>query len=335
MLIDKIGEFEAIRRFIGAMGGDCSDKETLPDNVIVGNGDDACVIRIGTQEMAFTVDQMRDGMHFLSNRHEPEGIGYRAAAAALSDLAAMGGAEPVFSLVCVSIPRSVEMEFMERVYSGISCCMRAFGCHVCGGDTVSGSEISISIFAAGVMRGPILCRGGATKGEAVLVTGRIGGPELGLHAMNRFSDEEIFESADLKWCVNRFYRPEPRIEEAREMAKGRAKCAIDISDGLFADLRHICEMSGVGMVIDLDLMEEAAEVVNSCKIMGFDYYDHIMSCGEEFEIIITAEESDALLFENSGLAKRIGRVVKGREPLFIGNGSQLKPLKAGWDHFSG
>lgn len=298
--LGKIGEHEAIRRLV--------KKLVSHPELAVGAGDDCAVCRVpGTgSDQVFTTDPMVEGVHFLANE-KPERVGNKAVGRVLSDLAAMG-AVPQWMLVNVVAPQELSIDYLERVYDGMNRLCERFGAVVIGGDLAKGPAFELHLFGTGLVpSGRALLRSGAQVNDAVLVTGPLGGSLEGRH---------------LDFV--------PRVEEGLFLREsGWVNAAMDISDGLATDLRHILSQSGVG-----------AELVSE-KIPCNGTLDQALYDGEDFELLLTVSEEhrkalqDAWRHRFSSDLHWIGRITDNPGDLVILRDGKAELIQAkAFEHFS-
>src|SRR5437868_6994748 len=260
-------------------------------------------------------DTSVEGVHFRREWLNHFEIGYRATAASLSDLAAMA-ARPIGVLIALTLPEVDRAEARELA-TGIREGAAASMCPIIGGDLSAGKDLSLTITALGSVARPIP-RAGAKVGDRVYVTGILGGPAAAVRAWKAGIEPSERDRA-------RFAHPIPRIEAAMGLAARGATSAIDLSDGLAADLAHVAAASKVRIEVDAD------------RIPRFDDISAIeaASAGEEYEIVVTAPGIDVRRFsEEFGLElTEIGRVVAGPPGVELRQGGERVTAPAGYDHF--
>ncbi len=234
-----------------------------------GIGDDAAVVDVppGSRLVASTDTSVED-VHFRRHWLTPREIGYRACAAALSDLAAMAAA-PLGMLVALTVSPQWLLH-AESLADGMGDAAVAAQCPIVGGDVTAGDRLSLTVTVLGHASRPV-GRRGARPGDAVFVTGRLGGPGAALAALRAGQVPSPLHR-------ERFARPVPRIGEARWLAERGATAMIDISDGLSSELRHLAAASAVALDIDLDAVLVLDDVLPTDAAVS----------GEEYELLCTA-----------------------------------------------
>jgi thiamine-monophosphate kinase len=279
-------------------------------------GDDAAVLDVPKGEkLVVSTDTSLEGVHFRREWLNHFEIGYRATASSLSDLAAMG-ARPLGLVIALTLPEGGG-EDVRTLATGIREGASAVLCPIVGGDLTAGKVLSLTITALGSVARP-LSRAGAKPGQRLYVTGRLGGPAAALRAW-----EEGHEPNDRDRA--RFAHPVPRIDAAIGLAERGATAAIDVSDGLIADIAHIAAASKVCIEVDLARIP---------RLEGISALE-AASSGEEYEIVVTAPELDVAGFTAEfGLdLTEIGRVVAGSSRVeLLENGKQITAPR-GFDHF--
>lgn len=308
-------EFDLLRRIFTRLG------DTAGESL----GDDCALFQLGGATLAASIDTALEGVHFRTDWLDFMEIGYRSAAAALSDLAA-DGAEPIGLLVSLGIPGDASKpEAGEEIMAGVAQCARNVGASVLGGDLVRSDRYMLDIAVLGVAARPVR-RAGAREGDGLWVTGYLGGAGLALAQLRA----GLRPPTPLR---NRYACPDPRIEAGRWLAARGATAMIDISDGLAADAAHLSAASEVGIEIDLEKVPlwEGVEAMAAA------------ASGEEFELLLTMPpqfgDSGASTFRaDTGVElTRIGvclREAGGRRGgLRLLFNNQQVPLPPGYDHF--
>lgn len=286
--IRDIGEFGLIAR-IEAMA-QRAFAQAMPRSVVVGIGDDAALLRTRADEdVVVTTDALVEAVHFDLAHETPRIAGRRALAANLSDLAAMG-ARPLGFVVAMSAPAATPVATALGMTRGMLDLAVRFGCPLVGGNLARASEIGLAITVVGaVRRGRALLRSGARAGDRVFVTGTLGGA-----ALERASGR-----------VGR--AAEPRVAAGRSLAAlpGIGAC-IDVSDGLGADLGHICRASRVRARIDAERLPVPRGFAAACARLGRDPLRLAAAGGEDYELLFTARGRAA---DAGRLARRLGVAV--------------------------
>lgn len=289
--------------FLAYLRGRC---RKLPQ-VTVGIGDDAAVIEAVQGQQIACVDQIIDGVDFLSAEHALADVGYKAVAINLSDIAAMGGT-PTTALVSLSLPEQNSTRIAGEVYEGILEAAAQFDLAIAGGDiSTYDGPLAISVTLLGyVDKNEAFLRSGATEGNAILVSGAVGGSIRGRHL-----------------------RPTPRLELAKRIRQyAQVTAAIDISDGLSLDLDRLCAASGVGAELDTERIPIHEDAHALSTTSGRTPFQHAWSDGEDFELLITMsqEHADSLAAQKLGVPlTQIGNIV-GRTGLWQREQGQLKRL---------
>ena len=302
-------EFDVIRELLARWGSRAE-----------GIGDDAAMLDVpaGEQLIAST-DASVEHIHFERTWLTPREIGYRATMAALSDLAAMA-ASPLGVLLALGLPKSW-LNVVGEIGDGVGDALDVAKTMVRGGDITGASDLTFGFTVLGSTAAP-LRRSGARLGDTVYVTGTLGGPGAALAAWQSGATPSP-EARD------RFARPVARIGAAIWLARGGARAAIDISDGLLADAEHMAIASGVRIQIDLERLPLHPGVTPREAAVS----------GEEYELIVCAAALNVSAFERAaGLSlTAVGRVL---EPIPDGfgvsvrmNGERLAPVE-GFRHFS-
>ena len=303
-VLRDIGEFDLIDLLSQGAGHD--------PGVIVGIGDDAAAFELPSGHVAVTTcDSQIENVHFKKDKIEPQDVGWRAVAVNLSDLAAMG-AEPHYIVVSLALPAGLEVSWIRSVYAGIAEINREFAISIIGGNiSRTAGPIVIDVTAIGsCRRSDLILRSGARAGDWVVVTGEPGGSALGL-ALAGAPEAERTDERDRFLSAHR--RPTPRCNEGRMAAgTGLAHAMIDVSDGVLADLGHICEQSELGAEIDINALPVSGLFADTAAKLELDPVELALAGGEDYELLMAVHPSHiqtlAAGFANDNLAPihRIG-----------------------------
>lgn len=297
-----------------------------PD-VVQGIGDDCARVQVQSgYELAVTTDTLVAGVHFPVDT-PPHAIGYKSLAVNLSDLAAMG-AEPAWVTLALTLPQA-DMAWLASFAGGFFSLAKQYGVQLIGGDTTQG-PLSITVQAHGfIPQGQAITRGGAKPGDYICVTGFLG--EAGLSLL-KYKNGDI--SADSR---NRLNYPEPRVIAGIAL-RGIASAAIDVSDGLIADLGHILTQSGVGARMtleDLPLSAAMLEDQDPAKM-----YELALTAGDDYELCFTISEQhieriNQLQYDLKLPIKHIGNIQEASGlRIYRSGGQPLEIASGGYEHFS-
>jgi len=298
MELKELGEFGLLKKLSGQF------KSTHP-RVIKGIGDDTSVtVQDETKYLLCTTDTLVEDIHFSLKHTSSYNLGKKAVSISLSDIAAMGGA-PTFLLTSIILPASTPVDFINLLYKGIKERADEFAVALVGGNTSASPEkiVITTIMLGEVPKDQVIFRKGASAGDVVYVTGRLGDSSLGLKIWKE-KDDKIITDPFLKDAMLAHIDPFPRVREGRKLAEKKlATSMIDISDGLISDLRHIAEESMVGAKIWLDKIP----ISTALKRWLVDHPSEItlsLSGGEDYELLFTAPKTNTPMIEN--LAKELG-----------------------------
>ncbi len=310
-------------------------------DLAAGVGDDCAVISgpAGRQWLV-TTDLLVEGTHFDLAFTDLVTLGRKALSVNLSDIAAMGGA-PRFWLASIALPASVGADGAGLLYMGMRDAADEHGAILIGGDTSSSREgLLISITAVGeCAAGRAVLRSGARPGDAVYVTGELGGSALGLKLL-----KDKVKDGDAARFIRRHNDPMPRVQAGQALAAGNALTSmIDISDGLMADLGHIADASGAGFEIRVDRVPVDPKFDALAKSVDADGLELMLSGGEDYELAFTVDASRVAEFERDAMQKagvrvtRIGEMLKdpSTRRAVLADGSPALLCRAGFDHFGG
>jgi len=329
MKVSELGEFGLID-LLAKMAGSGHNEQLL-----IGIGDDAAAWYGDTSIQLATVDSLIQDVHFSLATASWNELGWKALAAILSDIAAMGGI-PRYALVSLALPGHTEVVDVIALYKGMIELAQQFEVAIVGGDTSSAPLVAITITVFGSTRGQaqhILTRSAARPGEKVAVTGYLGAAAAGSEMLTKHLQVDPEATA----CFRKaFLQPHPRIAEGQLLVEQGVKTAIDISDGLISDLSHICKASQVGARIEVDRVPiEPIVKANFSNI----YLELALSGGEDYELLFTGNEEtiDKVRMAASCPITVVGEIVADRIGEVVLVDSQGNPFhlnKAGWEHFT-
>jgi thiamine-monophosphate kinase len=351
----------------GKVAGKAAEKaDSRGDFLKTGIGDDAAVFKVKAgYECLLSTDLLIEGIHFDLSYTGPKDLGYKALAANLSDIAAMGG-EPLLYFVSIAAPGEMDFRDFKRIFAGME--EAAQNARLAGGDTCNTPGplfISVSVIGQ-VEKGRAVKRSGAKPGDGIWVTGTLGDSAAGLEILKGAGRGEQVQSGWMpskarghtarmapprtaarayaassveKYLISRHLRPEARVKAGRLLSNsGIASSMIDISDGLSSDLRHITEVSGAGAVIfeeKLPISRELAAYAGRERAIKLS-----LSGGEDYELLFTVrgpegERRLSRLGDKAGVTfTKIGEVLKGdRAYLELENGIRKALKPEGYEHF--
>ena len=298
-------------------------------SVIQGIGDDAAIItsRAG-QWTVLTTDLLTEGVHFDLRTASMADIGFRAAAANLSDIAAMG-ATPQYVLVALAIPRTGTTRHVHQLYRGMMAACRPHHVGLIGGDTSASSGrwfLSVTLIGMVPPR-KALFRSGARIGDLLYVTGTIGDALAGLRLLNEppphakhYPLSAALSTRHRQFLIGRHLRPTARVAEGQWLSTHRfATSAIDISDGLSGDLRHICEESHVGADLDLSALPLSPACRAYAASRTLDPVGLALTGGEDYELLFTVSPRQRPQLERTALERGFSLTCIGKiHPLRFG-----------------
>jgi thiamine-monophosphate kinase len=310
-----LNEFEVIRRISTLL-------PSAPPEVLVPLGDDCAVLEIGDRTWVAASDMLVSGHHF-KGWATPEDVGYKAVAVNASDVAAMGGT-PRFVLASGGAPGP---ETALRCFEGVIEACQRFGVYPLGGDTTRADALTVDVAILGELASPPVLRSGANPGDLLGVTGELGASAAGLLALER-------GMTGPERLIRRCLRPEPRLEAAHVAAELGATAMIDLSDGLASDVSHVCDRSGVGCMVDLNLLPVKGDTRELARSLGRDPEVLAATGGEDYELLISAPGPvlDALAESVEVPLTVIGEITEG-DVIFRHGGEPVEGL-SGWNHFS-
>ena len=306
-------EFELIRKYFARPA----------TSALLGAGDDAALLRPRPgMELAVSTDLLLEGTHFRAG-DEPRKLGHKALAVNLSDMAAMGAA-PRWALLAISLPAADET-WLAAFAAGLFALAGRFGVELIGGDTTRGPRSICITILGDVPAGQALRRAGAAPGDDVWVSGELGGAALAL------------ARPGCAGAAKRLHEPEPRVALGQRL-RGLASAAIDVSDGFAQDLGHLLESSGVGAVVQYDLVPKFS-AFKKLEDKKFEA-QCVLSGGDDYELVFTAPQRvragiEAVSKELDLALSRVGTIQQGESKLLIID-QERKPIAVarGFDHFA-
>ncbi len=330
MKVSELGEFGLIDLLAKMVGGGQDER------LLIGIGDDAAAWRGDTSIQLATVDSFIQDVHFPSGLASWKELGWKALAVDLSDIAAMGGL-PRYALVSLALPDSTEVSDVTALYSGMLELANQFGVTIVGGDISRAPLVAITIAVFGSsQKKQVLTRSSAKPGELVAVTGYLGAAAAGLEMLTKHLQ---FGSKATDSLGQAFRRPYPRVEVGQILVDKGVRAAIDISDGLIADLNRICHKSCVGAKIEVDRVPVMPAVKAN---FGARALELALSGGEDYELIFTAgsEIIEQVKASTSCPITVIGEIIlpdgkdgENEVSLVDGHGRPVRLTKTGWEHF--
>jgi thiamine-monophosphate kinase len=332
MRISDLGEFGLIRNI---------QRLSLrkSSSALIGIGDDAAALKVSSSKtLLVTTDMLLEAIHFDLSFTDFHSLGWKSAAANLSDIAAMGGV-PRYCLTSIGIPDQISVEQIKDFYRGFHSLMKTHKTMLVGGDTChSGKGMVISVTVLGeIEKTRILARSGARPGDRIFVTGTLGDSAAGLEILkNGVKGGSKSEGAEAKRLIEKHLRPVARVTEGRAIAlSGCASAMIDISDGLSSDLSHICEQSGVGAEIRSDRIPISPALMKLSSGLTMPVLFYALSGGEDYELLFTVPPGKMKRLQSLNIPiTEIGTIKRGGKVLLLDGRNRRSRLQpGGYDHF--
>ncbi len=345
MKLSALGEFGLIDKI--------RKSTTRPGpSVLIGIGDDAAVLKIpASASLLATTDMLIEGVHFDLAYTDFYSLGWKSAAANISDIAAMGGI-PRFCLTSLGIPPTASVEQISEFYRGLNGLLAAHRTALVGGDTCSsprGMTACVTLLGE-IERKNVISRGGAKPGDRIFVTGTLGDSAAGMEllksgarsqepgARSRESKSAIRNpKSAVAQLIQKHLRPEPRVEWGRKLALSRcAHAMIDVSDGLSSDLGHICQQSGTGAVIEAGEIPLSLPLRKNAAYLSKPPLQYALSGGEDYELLFAVPPAKIKKLLSLGLpAAEIGEITAARKMLIKdGRGKTSLLVPMGYNHFA-
>ncbi len=329
MKVSELGEFgliDLLAKMIAAKKG-----RKAPADLILGIGDDTAVWRGEAGIQLATVDTMVEGVHFTPEMATWPEVGWKSLAINLSDIAAMGG-QPRYALIALSLPVDTDVANIAGLYEGMLELARQSHVAIVGGNISRAPLITITITVLGQSpNGQILRRDAARPGDTIAVTGHTGSAAAGLKMLK---DKLKLPKEAAVYLRDAFLRPRPRLAEGQLLLKHGIRAAIDTSDGLVADLGHICEASKVGVRINAASLPVHPFVTEN---FAEPAPDMALGGGEDYELLFTgpARLVERIKSKADCPVTVIGEITDKAEKIEItdAQGRPVTPPEAGWTHF--
>ena len=332
--LKDIGEFGFINRITPG----CLVRE---DRVVKAIGDDAAAFYSPPGQLNLvTTDLLVERVHFLRDATSGYNLGYKALAVNLSDIAAMGGT-PAEAFVSIAIPEDCSLEYLDDLYRGMRDLASESRVNILGGDTTgSKRDLIINIAVNGsVAEEEMLCRDGAGAGDVICTAGYLGDSRAGLHMILNNIPAETEGSRKL---LDAHIRPRPHLEEGSFLASSRVvSSAIDVSDGLSSDLKHLCDQSGTVALLKSSSIPVSLELREFCRNFIFDPVEFALAGGEDYVLLFTVPWRDAPALQEAYRKEFgkpfhiLGEMASGNESIVEQDDGTRNPLpRTGWNHFS-
>ncbi|MFC2046679.1 thiamine-phosphate kinase [Chloroflexota bacterium] len=334
MKVSELGEFELIDLLAKMVSAERDEQATSWQQLLIGIGDDAATWQGDASTQLATVDSFIQGVHFPRGVTSWEELGWKALAVSLSDIAAMGGM-PHYAMVSLALPPDTKVDDVTDLYTGMITLASQSSVAIIGGDISSAPLVSITTIVFGSTKDRdkrILSRATAKPGESVAVTGYLGAAAAGLAVLTKRRRFDVETAAYLRMA---FLHPYPRIAEGQLLVDQGVKTAIDISDGLVADLHQICKASGVGARIEIDQVPVQPVVKAN---FGDKALEMALSGGEDYELLFTAGVEAIGKVKDASVCPItvIGEIIADKTAkitLLDRKGKTFSPGKSGWEHF--
>jgi thiamine-monophosphate kinase len=332
MRLSELGEFGLINLIRNSSARYENSGRTPWQEVLVGIGDDAAAWQSDNHTQLATTDTLVQDVHFDLDTISWEELGWKALAVNLSDIAAMGGI-PKYALLSLALPSEVEVEDISKFINSMMHLAKDFEVAIVGGNVAASPNVVITLTIIGSSKGKnLLKRSTASSGEQIAVTGYLGSSAAGLEMLK---GKAISNPKISNFLRRAHFKPMPKVKEGQILIEQGVRTAIDISDGLVADLDHICESSKVNAKINIKQVP-----IHPAVIANFPNHQELALCGgEDYELLFTADKATI------GRVKQaldcpvtvIGAITKEKLPTRVtvvdSKGNIIPYNKGGWEHF--
>ena len=332
MRLSELGEFGLIN-LIRAASAKYEDPERIPwRQILLGIGDDAAAWQNGNRIQLATTDTLVQSVHFDLGAITWEELGWKALAVNLSDIAAMGGI-PKYALLSLAFPAQLKVQDVSEFINSFLHVAAEFGVALVGGNVATAPNIVITVTIIGCSKGKnLLERSLACPGQQIAVTGYVGLAAAGLEMLK---GKTISDPKARNILRQAHFKPMPRVKEGQILVEQGVRTAIDISDGLVADLDHVCESSKVNAKINIEQVP-----VHPVVTAHFPHSRELaLSGGEDYELLFTADKATVARARQalSCPVTVIGDITKDELPTRVlvvdSRGTIIPYKKGGWDHF--
>jgi len=330
--ISELGEFGLINLIHSSIARYENSRQAPWQKVIVGIGDDAAAWQSDNHIQLATTDTLVQDIHFNLDGIHWEELGWKTLAVNLSDIAAMGGV-PKYALLSLALPGELEAEDISKFTNGMVHLAREFGVAIVGGNVATAPNVVITMTIIGCSEGNVLLkRSTASPGEQIAVTGYLGLSAAGLEMLK---GKPISDPKKIKILRQAHLKPMPKIREGRILVEQGVRTAIDISDGLVADLDHICESSKVNAKVKIEQIP-----VHPVVTANFlNYQELALYGGEDYELLFTADEATVARTKQAVNCPVtvIGEITEEKLPTRVAvtdsKGNFIPYKRGGWEHF--
>ena len=330
--VSELGEFGLINLIRGSIARYENSGQASWQKVLVGIGDDAAAWQSDDHIQLATTDTLVQDIHFDLDVIHWEELGWKALAVNLSDIAAMGGI-PKYALLSLALPGELEVEDISKFTNSMIHLAQEFGVAIVGGNVATAPNVVITVTIIGCSKGKaILKRSTASSGEQIAVTGYLG---LSAAGLEMFKGKTISDPEISNILRRAHFKPMPRVKEGQILIERGVKTAIDISDGLVADLAHICESSKVNAKIKIEQVP-----VHPVVTANFPNHKELaLYGGEDYELLFTADEAIVARTKQAlnCPVTVIGDITEEKLPTRVtvvdSKGNIVPYKKGGWEHF--
>ncbi len=293
-------------------------------DVFVGVGDDAAVLRYDKNNyILFTTDMLVENDHFSLKYSNAKQIGMKSIEQNVSDIAAMGGL-PKYAIISLALPIDIEFDFVDKLYDGINQKSKRYKINIVGGNITHSTEIVVNVAMIGFVEKRYLSlRSGAEVGDLIFCSGDVGTSTAGLELLRQGKNGK---------SINKHLEPRCRLGLARKLVKIGINSMIDVSDGVASEVKHICEESKVGAIINANQLPISKDTINDAKKIKKNPLDFSLYGGEDFELVFTAGKNKLKQLKKYDV-KVVGKIVDKKHGIKLVRNNKRYDLESGFDHF--